>query len=245
MKHIFRLSLSLMMAFTVTATWAQEKKDDLSQLSYPELEVTPLASERLEIEAKRERRMRWSEHWPIQVSSIALLATAGSASASEGASQVRKDRIDDAVSQGQVIGGAWLVSTMVLSAAYMPYRRGYFETAKLPEKTTREKLTRERLAEEALYAPGKLGRKLEWFSLATQLYASIPFISEGDDETKTMGVISALAAFLPVVFEYRWSAIADQHREYKKKIYGPVGGPVLIPEQNGRLAMGYGLSFRF
>jgi hypothetical protein len=241
-RHLKLIFVTILMAPVLAAAQA---KDDLSQLTYPELEVTPLASERLEIEARKERANRFAIQWPAQLSALVTLVAADTAHPKDNASSGDRDRIRDGISQGRVIGGAWLGATVLLSGLYNPYRRGYAETAKLPDKTTREKLTRERLSEEALYAPADLAWKIEVFSVATEFYATMPFILYGDANTKTMGAIAAFAAFAPLIFEYRWSSVARQHREYKKKIYGPTTGPVLLPKENGQVQLGYGLAYSF
>jgi hypothetical protein len=40
--------------------------------------------------------------------------------------------------------------------------------------------------------------------------------------TKAVATLSALAAFAPMVFTYRWQFVEKQHDLYKKRIYGPV-----------------------
>lgn len=217
-----------------------------TQLTYPELEVTPRASERLEMEAKRERRTRWVTHLPIQFSALMTLYAGSNVDHKDGLQGKDKDDFESAQNMAVGVGAGWLVLTGVLSATYQPYYRGWKETVRLPKKTKRDDLTRERLAEEALNAPARLATKLKWFSIATNLWASAQLLQNAEPESRMTVGIASVAAFAPLLFDYRWSQVATQHREYKKKIYGPVASTVLIPTPDFRhLQPALGLTWSF
>lgn len=53
--------------------------------------------------------------------------------------------------------------------------------------------------------------------------------------TKITGGIAALASVAPLLFETSWERVGDTHREYKKRIYGPLTSVMPSPT-TGRLA---------
>ncbi|MCB0350014.1 MAG: hypothetical protein KDD38_02450, partial [Bdellovibrionales bacterium] len=170
MKSFFSFGLILSLILSPCSSWAADrsgtaadansKEENLeTQLSYPELEVTPRASERLDIEYKNEKRTSWQTHLPIQFSALATLYAGTSSSVKDGATADEKDSYETAQTIAVGVGAGWLVLTGALAAAYRPYRTGRIEISKLPKGTPREQLTRERISEEALYAPAALANK--------------------------------------------------------------------------------------
>ena len=215
------------------------------KLSYPELEVTPRASSRLDIEYKNEKRRAWQTHLPIQFSALTTLYAGTSSDYEEGLTATAQDDYETAQNMAVGVGAGWLLLTGVLAATYRPYRSGLAEIAKMPKGTEREQLTRERLAEEALYAPAALATKLKWFSVASNLYVSSALVKNSHiDSRMTIGV-AIVSAFAPLIFDSRWSQVASTHREYKKKIYGPLAMSTLLPVTETRLAPGIALHWSF
>lgn len=216
-----------------------------AQLSYPELEVTPRASDRLDIEYKNESKQAWLVHLPIQFSALATLYAGTSSDYALNSTATEKDDYEAAQTIAVGVGSAWLVLTGVLAASYRPYRAGRVETSKLPKTTAREQLTRERIAEEALYAPAELANKLKWFSLASNLYATASLVKNSHEDSRLNIGVAVAASFAPLIFESRWSRIASTHRDYKKKIYGPLATSTLLPVSENRLAPGIALHWTF
>src|SRR4051812_12685888 len=73
---------------------------------YPELMVTPSASERLTMQGKSEESKRWTTHLPIQASALMTL-TAGI---------LQKDKNGARTGlAGIAVGGSWLIGTFILS----------------------------------------------------------------------------------------------------------------------------------
>ena len=216
------------------------------QLSYPELEVTPRATDRLQMEAKREKKKRWVTHLPIQVSGLMTMIAASGSDHDTNVTVKEKDDFETAQSTASAIGTTWVLATVALSAWYRPYYRGYKEVSRLPKgKTKRDELTRERVAEESLYAPERLSKKLKWFSVVTNMYATVSLFENADSESEKNIGLAALASLLPLVFEYRWASVAKQHRTYKKKIYGPVATSFLYRDENHSLKPGLALNWSF
>lgn len=237
----------LILLLNPTVGFAQSE-GDLKILDYPELQVTPSASQRLERMAKSEKGDRLSNHTSMLVSSVATLVAAFQATDSPQVSDDpdNVDQNDYSVQAGLAIGGGWLVANVLLMMNYRPYESGYKEIKKMPTKDQRQKLAKERFAEEALYRPAKLGNRLLWFSLITNLAASAYIMGYGDDDAKLAGGVAALASFAPVFFPYDWINTANQHKSYKKKIYGPVAGVTIMNPVAGRKAnLGFGLTYSF
>jgi len=239
--------LALALAYT-TALHAEEKKaeDLVKALNYPELEVTPKASERLKSEAEKERYNRWLLNWPVQLSALGTLSAGLMAQGNPiGDSESDKDANDWASKTAIGVGGGWLVVTIWAAAAYRPYLQGYREIAKLPKESTRDQLAVERISEEALARPAKFARPMRWLSVLTNLGASGYIIATSKLEARIVGWVSAVLALNPLFFEPHWQYVNDQHQIYKKKIYGPVSTLQLIPDHRGGLVPGVGLAYSF
>jgi hypothetical protein len=242
----------------VPTVWAADKpKDDTkkeetkktivdeTKLSYPELEVTPRASDRLEMEAKNEARTHWATHLPIQFSALATIYAGTASKYASGLSDSQQANYDTTKKIAVGIGVGWLALTASLSAYYKPYFNGYKDVVKMPANNQREELTRERIAEEALYTPDAMAQKLKWFSVATNLAINIALLqndSGASDFSVGIGILGSLA---PLIFDYRWTTVADKHREYKKKIYGPIASAMLLPSAEHQYQPGLGVLWSF
>ncbi len=238
--------LTLLLGIFVSApVFAQGMKEATKEpalnLMYPELTVSPLATQRLDMESKKERKRESVSHLPMEISAISTLAAGWYASTIDYGEQSKeeKDNVKYASLTGLIVGGGWLATSLYLQFSYRPYDEGVRAVAGLPNKTQSENLTRERLAEEALYRPGDLARKLKWLSVSTNLVAAGYIASLGNKNAALAGGLAGLAALSPLIFPYSWETTADIHRDYKKKIYGPLTqlglgrvGREMMPELN-------------
>ena len=203
------------------STLAQASTD----FEYPELAVTPRASERLDAEASREPGRRWTEYLPIQVSAVSTLA-AGILLSGDSV----KDTTKGYNAVGMAIGGGWLATTLAIEAFYQPYSSAKQEVNAMPHKTQREQLTRERYAEEVFRSQARLATRLKWLSVATNLGANVLMITNGQSGS-TAQVFAATGAVLsltPLVFRSYRQDIADEQEDYKKRIYGPVASATIF-----------------
>lgn len=248
---MLRILLALSMSFNTMAFAQQKQVKEEDRLSYPELEVTPRASERLEIEAKREDKKKWFALGAIQFSSLMTILASNQAEVSEDLDSADPsdaqtiNAYDDYQQDALILGSAWFLLAAAVSGAYRPYRSGFNEIKDMPAKTKREQLTRERLAEESLYGPSKMAETLKWLSVLTQGFINYRLISDGNDTAKSVAGVATLAALAPLAFESRWVSVARNHKMYKKKIYGPLGTAILMPQENGKFALGYGITYSF
>lgn len=244
-NRIFLVAAITLMQALAFAQTAQTQSGAVA-FDYPELQVTPRASKRLEMEAKNEASRRWINHLPIQASSLLTLIAGVQVGSDKVSDPAKQDGADYAKLAGIGVGTGWLALTTYLAMNYTPYNSGWSEVSQLQAKGTREDLTRERLAEEALDRPAKLGSRLMWLSVGTNLATSAFMLSYAGEKAKYWAAASAVASLTPLLFQYHWNEVSCQHDEYKKKIYGPVTGLGLLPTgDRGLLAPGLFTSLQF
>jgi hypothetical protein len=248
--RIFGLSLSVVISGAQAMAQEKAAKSNLEEpvearLTYPELEVTPRASERLEIEARRERSYRWFTNSPILFSSLLTIAVSNQADASAEATVEERENFDERKKHSLYVGSALFLTTVGLAAGFRPYQSGYDEIKNMPAKSQREQLTRERLAEEALYRPSTLATTLKWMSVLSQVAVNARLVENGTDRAKTFAGLGVLAAMSPLIFESTWVSVAENHKSYKKKIYGPLSGLMPLQDADQSLTLGAGFSWTF
>ncbi len=232
---MIKILLTVLTAGLVHSTaWAQasndkepEEKNDVSSIlesmGYPELQVVPRASERLRMEALSESRTWYVTHWPIQVSALSTLyvgLTAKNNFREDLSSKQEKDAKSIAT-VAQAIGAGWLIGVTAFGAQ-RPYLRGLRNTNKYKGDDERTTLLRERLAEEALERPARTMRVLQIVSVLTNFVASGAAVIHADDNGKMTAGVSAILAFLPLMFTDHNILVHEKHIEYKKKIYAPL-----------------------
>lgn len=216
-----------------------------AEYQYPELLVTPRASERLGIEAKKEHENRFTTWLPLQVSAVSTMA-AGLLQL--GSKDPTKDSTGWSPMAGIAVGGGWIATTALLSAYYRPYQKGLASTQAYSGSGTKDQLTRERLAEEAIDAPAFLSRRLMWLSLLTNAGASAYMVANVKSQTAAQiaDFIAIGASLTPLLFPIRYQSIANDQASYKKKIYGPVSSGFFISDRNsGKVSPGVVLAFMF
>ena len=242
---MLRFLLALLMSFNFQAMAKDVKVKEEDRLSYPELEVTPRASERLALEAKREKKKRWFALGPIQFASLMTILASNQAEVDTTLSVDDRDAYEDAQQEALILGSAWFLISTGFGGGYRPYKSGMDDIKNMPTETKRQILTRERIAEEALHAPSQMAKTLKWLSVATLGFANARLITDGDDTSKVVGGVAVLASLAPLAFESRWSSVSRNHKLYKKRIYGPLGSAMLMKEDKGKYALGYGIRYSF
>jgi len=215
------------------------------QFDYPELMVSPRATERLLLEAKQEKSFDMLLHLPLQISATNTLL-AGALMMGD----VDEDKDPDKKSPlaGLIIGGGWLGLSLAMNMYYKPYRRAYAQIAKMPVANKKQELMRERLAEEAIDAAARVGRRMAWISFLTNVAANGYMM--GQAKSKSNGqfasALGLLTSFAPLIFQYHWIEVSNNQKEYKKKIYSPIAlNTILYDKANDQLAPGLGLTFAF
>ena len=207
------------------STWAATNVKSGDTLSdYPELLVTPRASERIEREAKIEADSAWTRLLPVQIPS-ALLLTAGATRALQTPDGTLTPIESAASAIGMGIGAAGLIGSTWMAAAYHPMKTAQQELKGDATANARDALAHERMAEENLNAAARNGRILRWTIGTTTLLSSGLLLAQasGDPVLLTTAAVSLASGVLPLLFPTRWERVACEQEVYKKKIYGPVG----------------------
>lgn len=189
--------------------------------NYPELLVSPLASERIKREAQHEARTEWSTHVPVQISGLATLAAGITANGN-----LDKDKDSEGVGPkvAMLIGGSWVAATIWMQTSYRPYLHGYSDVKKMPYSNPREQLAAERMAEEHIDDTARLMRKVKWLSFGTNLIGSAYALSSAEKDTagQAVSILGVAASFVPLLFPYRAEQVSEDQRTYKKKVFGPI-----------------------
>lgn len=243
------LALCLTFSLAIQPTCAQDSKEILKQLEYPELVVTPLASQRLKDEAQNEKGNSWSRWTPIQLSAAITLASGLSSNGDYdkgliGNQEIKnnKDGVDNASQFATTVGAGWLAGTIWLSVTYSPYEKGYSEIKESVPKTKKQKLAQERKAEEYIHRAGEFTKKIKYISLVSNLLANAYVLAEAQEDSQTTAAFGVLGSFLPILFPLHWETTSQTHNDYKKKIYGPISS--MVPTQNGWVpTVGLAMSF--
>lgn len=213
-KHSVAIFVTFIFLFLTNISLAKD-------FSYPELLVKPSASDRLLMEAKRERKSRAYEPIPMQISAASTFV-AGILQYSN------TNEIDDpdkyAALTGTLVGATWLTLNFIQFNRKKAYYNGYRSVKSMSAKNKEEQLARERIAEEILMERAKLAKKFAYISAATNFGASVYMMSaaESKSTSKIVNAFSMLASFIPIIFHIREREVYEIHKSYKKKIYAPL-----------------------
>jgi len=240
-------ALLLTSLFIMTSTFnfalCEEKSKELT-FEYPELMVVPKASARLDMEAKAERKDRWTNLMPMQISAVSTIL-AGLVQLKDVDGNKDPDRYSPWA--GIAVGSAWLGTTLWLNHSYSIFNRADSLIEKLPEGTKREQLTKERLAEENLERIHSLGNKMRWTSFVTNAAVSGYMVGKAKKDSLAIltGVVAIISSSLPVIFDHSWVTPYNEQQKYKKKIYAPIvmAGPMISPQMT--FAPGVNLNWIF
>lgn len=218
-----KLCLLILCLSAISSSFAED-------LSYPELMVTPRASTRVLMEAKKEHSEQWSTQLPFQVSSVSTLVTGIIQTSNV---DKTKDLDSHSALAGIVVGGLWTAANYYYASHYRAFTRAYREIQKIPKKTRREELIRERLAEERINQIAATYKRLKWISFATNFGAAVYMVAKAKSGSisKPLGLYSALAALTPLIFSTKYEDVAKEQKAYKKKIYAPVVSTTLLYDQ--------------
>lgn len=188
-----------------------------TEFDYPELMVSPLASERLTQEASKEDSRKWTNFLPIQVSALSTLVAGA-------AFTVKYPTDGNSGLFGIGVGAGWIAATTLLALSYHPYQSGLEDLKAYPAGSKKQNLVRERMAEETINAAGSLSKRLMWISIATNFSASMVMASRSQEGSFGLyaAIGSAALSFTPFLFRDSWQNVARSQREYKKKIYAPI-----------------------
>lgn len=212
---------------------------------YPELLVSPLATENLKQYAKEEKKEVWTNHIWSQIPALLNLWTGYRAYYENDGITESEQTIRNMGLLSSAISGSWLVLTVGISMEYSPYKQDYLSIRKLPEKNKRQRLLKERRAEQVLYNAYSMGLKLKYAGALSNLVASTMVLSSTENNyTRIQAGFAAILSFLPFLFSYSWVDHYQIHQDYKKKIYGPL--TQITPSYfDGKLGSQVSLTWKF
>ncbi|MBT7609876.1 MAG: hypothetical protein HN576_08970 [Bacteriovoracaceae bacterium] len=241
MRHSIMILSIAFLSFTQTqVTFAADSYD------YPELMVSPQASERIRLELDRENKGGFfKNHKGLQLAGMTtLLAGILQSTNVDTDSDIKKN----SPKMGMIVGGGWVLVTAFLDMKYRPYREGFNRAKTVKGKSKRHQLTRERLSEEAINNAATLGKRFDYLGVATNLLAGgyMMLNVKKDTISEVTNALSIITAFAPLVFENYWSDVAKTQNGYKKKVYGPISfSPVLYDQTTKSYVSGARFAFTF
>lgn len=214
-------------------------------ITYPELHVTPRASDRVKLMAEEEKQNGLFFQMPFQISAASTLVAG---LLQFGNVDEKSDPDKKSPLAGIIVGAGWLGINYYLGHHYNVYQNTQGDVSKISGNSMRDQLTRERFAEEGMSQAARLGRKLKWMSVLSNVAANTYMISntKKDSLSEVVNGVAILAALGPLFFETSWESAWRDQQNYKKKIYGPVvsvSSGVFSVGQN--IAPGLGLNFKF
>jgi hypothetical protein len=223
-----KTTLIIMALFFSNLTFAQDKTG-LDALNYPELEVVPRASDRLEQEYRGEGGFK--AYWPWYVAGLGAIWAGTSHRAKEGPASnnfelTDADKKTSTLTANTVtlIGAGWIgLGAYLGSRRYYAYALAEARNIKGTDK--RSQLQKERLSEEAMENAATLHKKVTYLLTGLQIVATGYMIDTwSHPDTRNNGYISMLMALVPLMFQHDYIYHYNKHLEYKQKIYAPLVG---------------------
>ncbi|NCN40601.1 hypothetical protein GW916_05060 [bacterium] len=193
--------------------------------SYPELSVTPLASERIQMERSRESDATtlWMDHIGIFVPATLSIFSGLRLEAQKKDLEIGQQNDASDISKLSIgIGAAWIGYASYLALTYRPYTSAQSEISTFKAGSKKDQLIKERLSEEKIEEAGRFGRTLSWLSAGTMLLTSVGVASYAKADAQAYAIAAGVTALAPLLFTYRWQKVSHYHSDYKKRIYGPI-----------------------
>lgn len=197
----------------------------LNALDYPELQVVPRASDRLQMDGSVESQNGYMMFWPFLLASgttmmAALMHKNHFKPGSENDESFRS-YADFKVNAAAGISAAWF-GLIYFVSANEPYNSALSKINQIKGRDKKSMLLRERLAEEAMQKPADLVKMLAYGSTITNFIAAAGLMDIVNPDYNLYAGIAMLTAFLPLIFKNKYQENYEKHLEYKRKIYAPV-----------------------
>jgi hypothetical protein len=240
MKTLLVMATLLFSSLVFSQDKAAAKESALDALNYPELEVVPRATDRLEQEFRGEGSFK--AYWPYYVAGIGALWAGngqkgkykeGEAENNYELTEAQQKTSDLTAVSVSAVGAGWIGLALYLgSRRYYAYALA--ETRNIKGTDKRSQLQKERIAEEAMESSALLHKKVMYLMTGLQIATTGYMISSwSTPETKNNATLSLLTAFLPLIFQHDYIYQYSKHQEYKRKIYAPlVGAAPVFNEKN-------------
>ena len=204
-------------------------------LEYPELNVTPRASDRIKMEAKTESDHS-TQFWAIQAASLMTIVSSSMAG-SEISDKAKDDGKEMVATVGMAAGAVLLGATYWMGSHYNPYAKAHAKLKAMPRKSKRDQLTLERMAEEEIKSLKSLGQKMRWISSIGNfaLSAAAADIADDESDAKIVAALSGAVAIGSFFFQTHWERVEEEQDKYKKRIFGPVAfNPTVLFDSNSQ-----------
>lgn len=215
------------------------------EMTYPELHVTPRASDRVKLLSNEEKHNGMFFQLPFQISAASTLVAGA---LQFGNVDEKSDPDKKSPLAGIIVGAGWLGINYYLGHHYNIYQNTEKNLTKVSGSSMRDQLTRERYAEEGMSQASRLAKKLKWMSAISNIAANSYMLSntKKDSMSEVINGVAILASLGPLFFETSWESAWRDQQNYKKKIYGPVvsvsSGAFTV---GSNIAPGVGLNFKF
>jgi hypothetical protein len=235
----------LLAASVMNRAWGAD-----ATFEYPELSVVPRATERVQMEAQKDREQRWKTHLPILAPALGNLVAGTTLLLNGTRSDTHPTDTSSKVAPWVGMGTGLVWTALILGVVDRQdfYQEGLIEATKIPARTQKDLLMRERLAEESIHRAGKLARKLKWLSAISNLGAGAFMIGAAKENSVAsyVSIGAAATAFIPFLFPHRWELTESIHEDYKRRIYAPIAQVTLLREPSGTsFVPGLSLALRF
>jgi hypothetical protein len=237
MKNI--LTLIFLMCFASLQVFAEENL--FAHIDYPELQVTPRATERLVQLAALEDSSGIALQWTLLASGgmtfySALKHSKNYRSNTPSASD--KSFSDLAASAGYLIGAGW-----ISWGAYVGYKHWaatrLSEIKRYSNKDKRGDLNRERLAEEFLEQTSVTSATVDNLAMYTNLATGFFITCFASDDNRIYGLLAMTTSTLPLLFPNIYTINYEKHMEYKRKIYAPLVGLTFTNKMEPLMALNW------
>lgn len=250
-KHLSLLLIGLIISWPQSAL--AEESGAAPSFDYPELMVTPRASEALLRHGRDEKADRWRQYLQIQIPAAINLFTGIRVMNEKYSPEQLRDspslpgRLKDTGMAATAISGGWLGLTLAMGIWYEPYTSGLRDIRRYPGNSPREQLVRERIAEEHLANASRLASRLSHLSVISQTFTSVLLMANSENrEHKIQAAVGGVFALSPYVFRMSWIQNYRNHQNYKKRIFGPLTSLEMMPIlSEGRLGQAVQLSWQF
>ena len=242
-SSLFRLTIVVLLSISglsirsFAATDETEKDhslDFLDSVDYPELQVVPRASERVELEASQEREGgAWFNQWALLLSGASsYLAASNTNSALTNAQTYQTN----AVTAGQTMALVTF-SAGLYYAISQPYTSVNDKMKKQKVTSKRQLLLRERMAEENMERIAKQYRIISTTTLLGSLTVNALLSTYGNTNSAIFCYASMIVQIAGLIFPSSYSTAAEKQNEYKHRIYAPL--PISSFEKNPRTGETY------
>jgi hypothetical protein len=238
------LIITLFLSFSDLAFSQDRKESALDALNYPELEVVPRATDRLEQEYRGEGGFKAYWPWYLAGASAIWAGTSHTGKYKDTTdTDLEKKSSDLVATTVTAVGVGWIGL-----AAYLGSRRYYAyalaETRNIKGTDKRSQLQRERDAEESMELAANLHRKVTYLMVGLQVAATGAMMQTySPPDVRDNAAISLLLALTPLLFQHDYVYHYNKHLEYKQKIYAPLVGAAPLFNEKG--LAGTQLSFQW